>query len=344
MNAIRLITAVVAHLVIFRLITSDGFSPGAAAWWPTMEGRQVLLLALKGIVGLAIGDQVLFSAFVAIDPRLTNLLMMTAPLFGALLAFAVLGERLPALSILGMMVTIAGVGWVVLDRSGRTIVGNAHAEAGDPARRTQRRRGIVLEMTGAACQGSGLLLSKAGMGHGALTDDVPRLAPQAATLVRMSFAAIAVLPLLVAARWQSARRASAPSSPSDAFMSRILDRETSFRVQPQMERTLGRAVSRPAPAPNAGSRVHRWQARRTGLVCTLAGAICGPVFGVWLSLVAVDRTEVGVAQTLLTLSPIFILPWAAWIEREHIGMRAIVGAIVAIAGAGVLVTSAAAIG
>ena len=55
-----------------------------------------------------------------------------------------------------------------------------------------------------------------------------------------------------------------------------------------------------------------------------------------MSLVATDRAEVGVAQTLCSLSPVFILPFAVWFEKERIGIRAILGATVAVCGSALL--------
>lgn len=69
----------------------------------------------------------------------------------------------------------------------------------------------------------------------------------------------------------------------------------------------------------------------------LLGAIFGPVLGVWLSLVSIERIDAGIAATLMSLSPIFILPVARIIEQEHIGPRAVFGALLAVLGVGVLV-------
>ncbi|MAB83763.1 MAG: hypothetical protein CMJ24_10075, partial [Phycisphaerae bacterium] len=71
----------------------------------------------------------------------------------------------------------------------------------------------------------------------------------------------------------------------------------------------------------------------------LLGAIFGPVLGVWLSLVSIDRIDAGVAATLMSLSPVFILPVARIVEHEHIGLRAVLGAVLAVIGVGVLVAS-----
>ncbi|MFQ5414103.1 MAG: EamA family transporter, partial [Phycisphaerae bacterium] len=49
-----------------------------------------------------------------------------------------------------------------------------------------------------------------------------------------------------------------------------------------------------------------------------------------------DLTDVGIAQTLCSLAPIFILPFAAIVHHEAIGYRAVIGAVVSVAGAALL--------
>ncbi len=53
-------------------------------------------------------------------------------------------------------------------------------------------------------------------------------------------------------------------------------------------------------------------------------------------LFATNGADVGVTQTLCSLSPIFILPFAVWLEKERIGFRAILGAAVAVCGSALL--------
>ena len=81
----------------------------------------------------------------------------------------------------------------------------------------------------------------------------------------------------------------------------------------------------------AGQTVRALGDRRAGLAI-LGGAIAGPFLGVWLSLVAVQLTQVGIAATLMSLSPVLILPPSVWIFHERIGLRAILGTLVTIAG------------
>jgi len=62
------------------------------------------------------------------------------------------------------------------------------------------------------------------------------------------------------------------------------------------------------------------------------GALVGPVLGVSASLLAVQNTEVGVASTLMALTPILVLPISYFAFKEKIGWQAIAGTLVAITG------------
>ena len=70
---------------------------------------------------------------------------------------------------------------------------------------------------------------------------------------------------------------------------------------------------------------------RAGALLTL-GALTGPVSGVWLSLIAVQRAPVGIASTLMALTPIFLIPISYVVFRDKPTLRAIVGTLVAFAG------------
>ncbi len=64
----------------------------------------------------------------------------------------------------------------------------------------------------------------------------------------------------------------------------------------------------------------------------LLGTVAGPVVGVSLSLLAVQRAPVGIASTLMQLTPIFLLPVGYYLFKEQIGARAITGTLLAISG------------
>ena len=75
---------------------------------------------------------------------------------------------------------------------------------------------------------------------------------------------------------------------------------------------------------------------KQGMKYTAAGAIVGPFVGMTLSMVAVADTQPGIAQTLMSLMPIFIIPVIWIIYRERTSWRGILGAVVAVIGVAIL--------
>lgn len=116
-----------------------------------------LWLAVSGLVGFTLGDLCLFRALVVLGPRLSTLVMSLAPVFAAVLGWAVLDEALGALDLLGMTLTLGGVAWAVLERR------RPGSLSGTRARRWLAA-GVLLALGGAFGQGAGLVLSKLGMG------------------------------------------------------------------------------------------------------------------------------------------------------------------------------------
>jgi drug/metabolite transporter (DMT)-like permease len=74
------------------------------------------------------------------------------------------------------------------------------------------------------------------------------------------------------------------------------------------------------------------RADRRAALTILAGTVVGPVLGVMLSLLAIQRAPVGIASTLMSLTPITILPLVYWIFRERISRRAVGGTFLAFSG------------
>ncbi len=75
---------------------------------------------------------------------------------------------------------------------------------------------------------------------------------------------------------------------------------------------------------------------KQGMKYTAAGAIVGPFVGMTLSMVAVADTQPGIAQTLMSLMPIFIIPVIWIVYRERTSWRGILGALVAVIGVAIL--------
>lgn len=71
---------------------------------------------------------------------------------------------------------------------------------------------------------------------------------------------------------------------------------------------------------------------RKALISTLVGTVLGPFLGITFSLIAIANTKVGIAATLMSLMPIIMLPIVRFYYKERLSWRAIIGAIVAVAG------------
>jgi len=257
-NLLRLLmawgTLVLVHLMVYG-------SP-----FPLQAGAaRFTWLGLSGLIGFALGDAVLFEAFVLIGARLAMLLMTLSPIFSALLAWLFLGQSLSLPKVLAMVVTLAGIGWVVWG-------------GGEQEEHPHLWRGILLGIGGALGQSIGLVFSKFG-----LAGDFP---PISANLIRAS-AGVAALLLY-------------------------------FTATGQLRRTLG--------------------ALRDGRATAFIGlgAVTGPVLGVVLSLIAIAKTSMGVAATLMSLSPIILLPVSHFVFKEKVGGHAILGTLLALAGAAAL--------
>jgi drug/metabolite transporter (DMT)-like permease len=222
-------------------------------------------LGISGLIGFALGDAVLFEAFLLIGPRLAMLLMTLSPVFSALLAWVLLGQALSLVKLLAMVVTLGGIAWVV------------GAGSGD-APRPRLVRGVLLGLGGAMGQSVGLLFSLYGMRGG--------LGPIAANLVRVTAGVLALSLYFVASG--------------------------------RLSTTLGALRDR----------------RSSALIAL--GAVTGPVAGVVLSLVAIARAPMGVAATLMSLSPVILLPVARYGFREKVGLHGILGTLLALAGAAAL--------
>lgn len=151
-NLVRLYIAFVIYTVYLYFVRGLPFPTDATteAW---------IWLALSGVVGFAIGDLLLFQAFVVVGARISMLLMAMVPPMTALIGWVMLGEVLSAQSLAGMVLTVSGVAMVVLkpDRHHPDLKKRKRLRLNYPL------TGIFLGLGGAAGQAVGLVLSKFGM-------------------------------------------------------------------------------------------------------------------------------------------------------------------------------------
>ena len=76
---------------------------------------------------------------------------------------------------------------------------------------------------------------------------------------------------------------------------------------------------------------------QNGVFFVALGTIFGPIVGVSLSLYAISLIEVGVAQTIFSLVPVFVLPLAYFFYKEKISLKAFLGVLIAVGGVMLLI-------
>lgn len=144
-NRMRL-TFALLYLVILNLVLFREPLPFSA------ESSRWLWLSLSGVIGLSLGDAFLFQSFISVGPRLGTLLLSLAPIFGSIIAWIFFGEILTALQITGIVLALAGIGWVAMSHQEPPNTPHGHT-----------RRGVLFGALAGLGQAAGLVLSKQGM-------------------------------------------------------------------------------------------------------------------------------------------------------------------------------------
>jgi drug/metabolite transporter (DMT)-like permease len=236
----------------------------------------VLWLCLSSLIGIVIGDSLLFEAFITVGPRLTTLIYATSPIMATVIAWIFLNEKLGALDLFAIAITLCGIAWVVAER--RTSQNGSLTREHHPP---HVWRGIFFALGGSLGQAAGLVTSKQALVH-----------------------------------------TGAPVNPLEAAYVRILF-GASVMLLVSLVRGQIRATIRAARQGQA-------------LLLTVGGTIVGPFLGIWMSLVAVSLIEAGVAATLNSMVPVFVIPLVILIKHERVSARAWIGSLVAVGGVALL--------
>ncbi|MBR6250627.1 MAG: DMT family transporter [Bacteroidales bacterium] len=229
-------------------------------------------LLASGFVGYTFGDFCLYRGYDIIGSRYTQLLMTLAAPFAAITSWAMLDEQMSAMGILGMLLTLLGIGMTILGKGDNEHKHNIALKL--PV------RGVVFGVLAALGQGVGLVLSKIGVTYMA-TDGGAFMSSFAGTFIRGIAGLSGFLVLLFMRKQQgNLRRAFEGTTPS----------------------------------------------------YLIAATLCGPTIGVSLSLLAVQLTNVGIAQTIMSTTPILILLPTYLIYHQPLTTRAVVGTIISVVG------------
>jgi drug/metabolite transporter (DMT)-like permease len=148
----------------------------------TLSSGQISNLVISGILGLVLGDSFLFKSFQLIGARLGIIIMAAVPVLSTILAFFFLNEVISYLGMFGMLLTIAGILIVVLER-----------KIPEENKITISKIGIFYGFLGALGQASGLIFAKFAFQEGQLNGF-------SASFIRLFSASIIILPLAVTFR------------------------------------------------------------------------------------------------------------------------------------------------
>lgn len=269
-NKLRLLFAACIYALVL-LITTGVPLP------MSLSREAVLWLCLSSLIGIVIGDTFIFIAFTSIGPRLTTLIYASSPIMATFVAWIFMGEKLSALDLLGIAITLGGICWVVAEL--RTTNGSANQP--QLQRGPHFRRGVLCALGGSFGQAMGLVTSKQ-----ALVNTGQTFSPLEGAYVRILFGLACMLIIGV--------------------------------VRKQIPATL------------------RATRNREAMLFTLGGTIVGPFLGIWMSLVAVSLIHAGVAATLNSTVPIFVIPLVIFFKKEHVSARAIFGSLLAVCGVALL--------
>ena len=158
---------------------------GATLWWFTgspvplyADGKAWFWLSLSGFVGYLLGDYCLFNSYIWIGSRFGQLFMTLAPPTAALFGWILLGETLAWNALLGMLVTLTGIGISVLNKG-----------TSNKLSLKLPLKGVLFGIGAGVGQGVGLVLSKVGMTHYEISipageEMVASIMPFASTFIR----------------------------------------------------------------------------------------------------------------------------------------------------------------
>ncbi len=150
----------------FRLLVATALlSVGLMIWvdvqpleWFRKPGMESWFwMSLSGLVGLTIGDYFSFASFALLGPRLSSVFSTLAPSAALFFAWALLGEGVPAVALIGMLITLMGV-WMVVLAPGEAVPEKPEGKS--------LVRGIWYAAAAAVCQGVGLVFSRIGLRPG----------------------------------------------------------------------------------------------------------------------------------------------------------------------------------
>ncbi|MCG9749919.1 DMT family transporter [Vibrio brasiliensis] len=163
---LNVVKGVIASAMMLMVLPFEG------AVEPSIETQHLIILAVSGVVGIAIGDSAYFASLKRIGANKTLLLESLAPPLSGVLALLALGSVLSVQSWLGVVVTTLAVTFVIFQPS------EANSE--------MSWSGVAFGLLASVCQASGVVISH----YALVAGDLP---PLLGAFIRLTVGVLAVM-------------------------------------------------------------------------------------------------------------------------------------------------------
>lgn len=161
---LNIVKGVVASVLMMCVI------PFSMVGAPAISAEHYVILAVSGVIGIAIGDSAYFASLKRIGPNKTLLLESLAPPLSGVLALLALGSVLPLQGWLGVIITTVAVSFTVFHSDGSPL----------------DWRGVGFGLVASICQASGVVISH----YALVAGDLP---PLLGALIRLSMGVVCVM-------------------------------------------------------------------------------------------------------------------------------------------------------
>lgn len=163
---LNILKGVIASLMMLVVLPFD------AQFDQPISKEHLLILALSGVIGIAVGDSAYFASLKRIGANKTLLLESLAPPLSGVLAIVALGSTLSSQSWLGVMITTLAVTFVIFQPTENS--------------RNMSWSGVAFGLLASVCQATGVVISH----YALVAGDLP---PLLGALIRLSVGVIAVI-------------------------------------------------------------------------------------------------------------------------------------------------------
>lgn len=260
------------------------------------DGNTWLWMSLSGFVGYVLGDYCLFQSYVLMNSRFGQLFMTLASPSAAISAWIILGEQMRPLAILGMIVTMIGIGMSILTR--------ADEDSNHKVALSLPLKGVLFAIGAGTGQGIGLVLSKVGMRYYEQSISSSGIADMASYVCDDAIVPVSLGMVMPFASTMIRAIIGLVGFSAALFLFTRNSREKMTKAM-----TDGKAMR-----------------------CAIGAAFFGPFIGVGLSLMATLYTSAGIAQTIMATTPVMIILPSWLLFHQRITLMQVIGAFISVIG------------